>query len=273
MPLRLLLSLAAAVLILHQGAQLLLIASGFSARPALAVSGVFFLLLPLVAALRWARLPLAETLRWRPTDPHVATWGIAAFLAGAPAVLALTARVADVSGPLEEFLRGLLHAESPWEWFTVLGAAAVIPALAEEVAFRGFLQRGLELRLGRWPGILLTSLAFGLIHGITRAPTAFVLGALLGWIASRTGSILPTIVAHGLINALSIVMSNLQDRAPAGALPEDVPWTGAAVFAAVSVVLWVGFAKRTRQSDPNPSPPAAPSFRPSAGEGDPPGSA
>ncbi|HMB70780.1 MAG TPA: CPBP family intramembrane glutamic endopeptidase [bacterium] len=264
MPVRLVLSVAAALVLLHQGGQIVLIALGVPARGALVLAGGLLLTLPLIMALRAARVPLAPALGWNRTDAGTAARGILAFLAATPAVLALTSRATEVPPRLEEFLRDLLRADSAGEWLWVLLAAAIVPAIVEELAFRGFLQRGLAARLGPVPAILLASAAFGLTHGLTRAPTAFTLGAMLGVIAWRTDSVLPAIVAHAVVNVASIAASNAEEAIPAGAVPENVPWAFAAACAALSAILWRAFVVSSRRSDPTPPPPSAPPSRPPA---------
>lgn len=91
----------------------------------------------------------------------------------------------------------------------LLGAAALTPAVCEELVFRGTLLNAL---LRRWPprsAILLSGLAFGLLHWIPGGefrvlPTAAV-GVLLAWLAWRTGRVLPAMAAHGLHNTLVLV--------------------------------------------------------------------
>ncbi len=82
---------------------------------------------------------------------------------------------------------------------------AVIPGICEELAFRGFVLSGLR-RLGhKWQAILLCSFFFAVTHAIfQQSIVAFALGAVLGYIAVQTGSILPCIVYHVMHNALGL---------------------------------------------------------------------
>jgi uncharacterized protein len=89
----------------------------------------------------------------------------------------------------------------------------VVVALPEELFFRGCLHRLLEERFPparRWFGggvglaLLLSSLAFALVHlpknGDPRALATFFPGLLFGWMRSRTGSILPSVLVHASSN-------------------------------------------------------------------------
>ena len=88
----------------------------------------------------------------------------------------------------------------------VLLAFAVAPAFCEEIAFRGFLLAGFR-RLGRVRlAIVLSSLAFGIIHMIPHQVfNATLLGLVLGAMCVRTRSLLPGIVFHFVYNSLGIL--------------------------------------------------------------------
>ncbi|MCA9248319.1 MAG: CPBP family intramembrane metalloprotease [Planctomycetales bacterium] len=84
---------------------------------------------------------------------------------------------------------------------------AIMPGVAEELLFRGYLQRRL---LEVWPArsaIALSTFLFAAahlepIHVLSVAP----LGAWLGFIAWRANSTWPSIVAHAFNNALAIII-------------------------------------------------------------------
>jgi uncharacterized protein len=79
------------------------------------------------------------------------------------------------------------------------------PGFAEEMFFRGYMQRRLSLGLSPWIAILITSALFGVVHlNPPQVVFAFLLGAWLGVIAWRTGSIWPGIVAHAAWNSMSV---------------------------------------------------------------------
>lgn len=56
--------------------------------------------------------------------------------------------------------------------------------------------------------LVLTSLPFGLLHCVTELlgfPHRFVAGIVFGWLRMRSGSLLPSIGAHAMNNALAAV--------------------------------------------------------------------
>ena len=98
-------------------------------------------------------------------------------------------------------------------WFLVLLVlGSVGPGLGEELFFRGYAQTRLVSRWGRWAGIVVASLLFGLLHmDLLHAPMAFAIGLALGWLAERAGSIVPGIAVHTINNAISFGMLRFFD--------------------------------------------------------------
>ena len=78
---------------------------------------------------------------------------------------------------------------------------AILPAITEELVYRGMILNGLR-KLGKWPAILLSSLAFCLMHGnIAQFPYTFLLGIVLGYIMFETSNLLLCIIIHFFNNA------------------------------------------------------------------------
>jgi membrane protease YdiL (CAAX protease family) len=92
----------------------------------------------------------------------------------------------------------------------------VIVGFTEEVLFRGFLQRRMEMYFkGRGDGsnaplkaLLITSFIFGVIHlDIIGLATRFMLGMFLGYLAQKTNySVVGPTIAHGLNNAIVVIL-------------------------------------------------------------------
>ncbi len=102
---------------------------------------------------------------------------------------------------------------------TVVIAAVVAAPIAEELFFRrillGWLDKALPSDSGA-PAILVSSAAFALAHhgqGLAYLPL-LPLGLVLGFMASRTGTILPCILLHAFFNAVSVGLL-LADPGPA----------------------------------------------------------
>lgn len=77
----------------------------------------------------------------------------------------------------------------------------VLPALTEEIAFRGLMQRWLLNAVKPSSALLLTAALFTIMHfSILSAPYLFLVGLLLGWVAYKTGSLYPSMLLHFLHN-------------------------------------------------------------------------
>ncbi|MBQ2187392.1 MAG: CPBP family intramembrane metalloprotease [Bacteroidales bacterium] len=91
----------------------------------------------------------------------------------------------------------------------IAGALFVVVSgpIIEEICFRGLLLDGLlKTRCHPWVAILISAVAFGLVHGLW-APfaTATLFGLLAGWLYWRTGSIIPGLIIHITNNSLTAI--------------------------------------------------------------------
>jgi membrane protease YdiL (CAAX protease family) len=87
----------------------------------------------------------------------------------------------------------------------------VLVGPVEELAFRGFVQKGFENSLGKMKGLLIASFMFGLVH-ITASPynvvTAFAGGLVLGYVWQKTGeNTTASALMHGILNAVAFILA------------------------------------------------------------------
>jgi sodium transport system permease protein len=107
--------------------------------------------------------------------------------------------LADMAGPLEEAIR-----QQPLWLLLVL--LAVVPAVSEELFFRGYLQNGLSTSLRKWVTLIAVAAVFALFHFfVFRFATTFALGLVLGWLCWQSRSIWPAVVAHAIHNGQAVV--------------------------------------------------------------------
>ncbi len=98
-------------------------------------------------------------------------------------------------------------------WQVVLVVAA-LPAVCEELAFRGFILSGFYRPGHKWRAIVLGAVMFGLVHGMfQRTLVAGMVGVAIGFLAVQSGSILPGMLFHVIHNGLSVVWSRIGDDA------------------------------------------------------------
>ena len=110
----------------------------------------------------------------------------------------------------------LLMASDIYELIGWIIVMFVFVGFTEEMLFRGFLQRRMEMYFrGRgngsnagWKALVITSFIFAVIHlDLIGLATRFMLGLFLGYLAQKTNySILGPSVAHGLNNAIVVVL-------------------------------------------------------------------
>lgn len=80
---------------------------------------------------------------------------------------------------------------------------AVLPALLEEILFRGVVMQSLR-RFGDGFALVVSAILFAGLHGnLVQAPNALLSGLLLGYFALITGSLLAPMAMHFLNNALT----------------------------------------------------------------------
>ncbi|MCX5745722.1 MAG: type II CAAX endopeptidase family protein [Proteobacteria bacterium] len=111
------------------------------------------------------------------------------------------------TGPLEDLV------ERP-PLVIVIVSLAVLPAICEEVLFRGVLARSLASTAHVAVAVVLSAALFSFYHlSLVQAAPTFLLGLALGWLALRADSIVPAMLVHALNNLAAIVIA--RDEIPA----------------------------------------------------------
>jgi uncharacterized protein len=102
---------------------------------------------------------------------------------------------------------------------------ALVPAICEEIMFRGYVQSAFEKSWGVWPAILVSGLLFGLFHiQLTNLLPLATLGILLALVTWLSGSLLPAIVAHFINNGSAVLLGTyFPELAFAEMSPETAP--------------------------------------------------
>ncbi|MCC7476282.1 MAG: CPBP family intramembrane metalloprotease, partial [Pirellulales bacterium] len=140
----------------------------------------------------------------------------------------------------------------PWLPYVLL---AVVPAICEELAFRGFILSGLRHVGSKWWAIGLSAILFGISHGslaIQQALSAAILGMVIGYLAVQSGSLVPCMLFHmtynGLMFATQLWPSIIQTRPSLAVLVNDTSsgrllydWriTGLGAALASVLILWL----------------------------------
>lgn len=102
------------------------------------------------------------------------------------------------------------NVSSPLEIVLYIISTAIVPAFAEEFAFRGILMGTLR-KFGDSFAIITSAIVFGAMHGnIAQIPFAFILGLVFAYVDCKTNSILPSIIIHFLNNFYAVMLDILQ---------------------------------------------------------------
>jgi len=132
------------------------------------------------------------------------------FMAFREFVMIVYPMTADMSGFETAFENILAGAPGIW---AILLVMAILPAIIEELAFRGFILSGLESLKNKWQAIAIASLFFGLSHSIIQQSIITgVVGVILGIVAVQTRSIIPCILFHATHNSLTVLLSQTQSH-------------------------------------------------------------
>jgi membrane protease YdiL (CAAX protease family) len=132
-------------------------------------------------------------------------WGVFAalsFAATIHAAIVLLFRL--VPFPVEAFRHGYDFSfipSLPLQWIAAVVSAASA-GICEETGFRGYMQQPIERRRGAPTAIFVSSVVFMLLH-LTKSwamvgmvPIVFIAGVLLGLLAWSSGSLMPGIIGH-----------------------------------------------------------------------------
>jgi membrane protease YdiL (CAAX protease family) len=223
----------------------------------LAWSGAFAFVLPAAIAATGGNLRPRPFLlgSGRPT-PLALTLAFCAGVVGffvAGAAMALATRLFPPDWVEAFDLSRLFRGPRGAVWSLVAVASLVAP-LCEEIAFRGYLQRTLLSRMLPGQAIAVSAILFAALHldPVGFLPR-FVLGSIFGWLAWRSGSVWPAVLAHAANNGLASALA-LLTRDQAGGPDRAEPF-GAAIFLLISTAALVLVARAFRQATPEPGEP------------------
>jgi len=146
----------------------------------------------------------------------------------------------------------LVREASPSAPLLVLLAVGLAPALGEELLFRGLLLRVFALRFTGAVAVLASAVLFGAAHlDAVQGTAALFLGAYLGAVTWRAGSLVPAILCHAANNSVAVL--GVQGVLPLGDGPGDPRWARPALAAAAALL---ALALRPRKALQPPARPA-----------------
>jgi len=176
----------------------------------------------LIVSIAALELALLGVLYLRIIGPGVLTWqdlGLTFRHAGRDVLLGLGTALALilVVGILEAALRAVgveqtqsrlyegIRGAPLWQYVLLLAGGAVLAPLAEESFFRGYVFTACLREKGPWQAYLFSAGLFAVAHlNLPALLPIFVLGLGFAFVKARTGSLLPTMVAHALNNTMAL---------------------------------------------------------------------
>jgi membrane protease YdiL (CAAX protease family) len=210
-------------------------------------------LLVITPALLWVMLrhfPLRVTFNLTPVSARTILWSVLIGFACWPVVAGVSSLLEKPLALIGPYPPGPI----PGNWIESIAFGLtyiVLAPLTEEPIYRGFILQA-WLRKGKWAGILLSGILFGLLHSqiAPLLPLTF-LGIVFGILAYRNQSMLSAIFAHASYNTaatLFVVIPALQST------PNDVfIIAGGIAFPITLFLIWL-FLRRTPEPLTAPAP-------------------
>lgn len=167
------------------------------------------LLLTVIAAAMLSPIPLDRRLRLNPSSLSPLGYCIAPL--GALSISFLFGSLVSLLGIPEggtlKMLGDAFTKLSPLALVAALAIVGIGPGIAEECLFRGYIQTRLVQRWGRWVGIPITALLFGIMHmDLIQGTFAVGFGVYIGYLMEKSGSIRPGMVCHAFNNGIEVLL-------------------------------------------------------------------
>ncbi len=193
-----------------------------------------------------------DYLQARREPPAQATWGgVWLLLVSMPLVLyvyqlnrelPIPEALRQAEGQANEMLKALLQMDDGWELAANLMLIALIPAVGEELVFRGVVQQQiLRLVHSPWAAIVLAGAIFSFAHfQFEGFLPRMLLGVILGWLYWRFQNFWVPVAAHFANNAVQVLAQYLYHEEMSSLNLEDditVPLHIAALSAALALAL------------------------------------
>ncbi|MGN6515716.1 MAG: lysostaphin resistance A-like protein [Rhizomicrobium sp.] len=135
--------------------------------------------------------------------------GIAALVLTLAAIDLVSSRFSDPRAL--EFMRGMFFsAQRDHLLWLLVGAVTVAAPIGEEITFRGFLYKTIELRFGATAAVVVTALGWSVLHiqyGLASIASIFIIGLMLGAVRYFSRSLILTMILHGLWNSVAFLGS------------------------------------------------------------------
>lgn len=131
--------------------------------------------------------------------------------------------LAWIGYPVKEGL-GSSSPSNVGEYFYTLFAMGLVPAIGEELIFRGVVLNGMRQRFSTTKAVLISAALFMLFHGnLQQLIYPFVLGTVLGFVFTRTGSLMLSMILH-FTNNFIVITCNFIEKLTGFSFKLPVVW-------------------------------------------------
>jgi membrane protease YdiL (CAAX protease family) len=156
---------------------------------------------------------------------------------------------------MQESMMGLITKFLQSENALILGIfhIGIVPAVCEEVMYRGYVQRSFEKNWGIWTAIIVSGFIFGAYHlQINNILPLSFLGIMLAYLTYISDSLIPAIVAHFVNNGGQVIASSFYPAMLEESItPEtEMPWG----LIIVSIIISSGIVYILHRMKPEASP-------------------
>ncbi|MCI0707416.1 MAG: CPBP family intramembrane metalloprotease [Ignavibacteriae bacterium] len=218
------------------------------------VGQLLFIFLPTVWFARLLSVRMASVFQWRVPSVRETIFGLLGlvwlqqifqiylfFQERIPLPDVVKKLLDPIKQMMEEMFRGLIGVESLPELAFVLLVVAFVPAVVEELLFRGVIQNTFERMVKPLWAAVITGAIFGLFHFNPFAVLPLIgLGCYFGILKMRSQSIILPMTAHFVNNALAVIVAyfGMDDEAIVGMGTEAEPTTSVVLIQLVMFVMF-----------------------------------
>ena len=97
-------------------------------------------------------------------------------------------------------------------FFLSVFVLAILPAIGEELIFRGIILNGLRTRFNDIASIFISAILFALMHqNLQQLIYPFLLGSIMAWAVVRSGSLISSVIIHFTNNFLVVLLTFIQN--------------------------------------------------------------
>ena len=211
-------------------------------RIGIGVAPVVGIILPIYVVARKSRAGFAEQLRIRIPKPRITLHVLVATLALVVIVdyiYVFAQRFMPVPTDYVESLKTLKPKDAISFGITLLGLCIIVP-IAEEIAFRGIIQRVFSRNMNALLAVVLSGVFFGAIHFNPPLLLSMVcFGVFLGFVFYATSNLTYTVMSHAAFNAVAFVQLTGADEEGLTTAPFylNTPWILVACLVMVAFLL------------------------------------